>query len=274
MNLNFIKKLNICSLRNPKIIKIKDKYIIIGSSVYEKNNDKIKYILYYYILNDTLEIFKDKKILNIDQKINNINISLWLRDIYYDNNYYYLNIEYKKNDTNKFTQNNILYKTINFETFIKIKEYNNFNFLLFKEIDNTLIQAELFYDEDNCNFIWGKYLFKFNKNGDLYYPKFDKNIDYFNDKGHLIHNIIPEKGCYKILLSIRKKYNEYYKYDIYVSYTNNFVDFYNTMKINFDYEIDFIAYPCYLKINNKEYLICNQNDFGKNSKLLLFRFDY
>ena len=67
-----------------------------------------------------------------------MNISCWIRDIYYEYKYYYLLIEFKKNHNNEyFTSDNYYLKTNNFNKFEIHKKYN-IQDLLFKELDNNL----------------------------------------------------------------------------------------------------------------------------------------
>ena len=136
------------------------------------------------------------------------------------------------------------------------------------EYSNNLFMSKLEKGNDQ----WGKYLFEFKVNEKIIKPKFDKYINYNKDNGHLLHNIYfdYENENYKIIFSILDKKNEY---TIYESNTSDFINFDNTLPINFQNFNDskWFSFPS-LIINNNQYLLfLNQDDYGKESEPLLFR---
>lgn len=284
---NFIlsKELDINGLRSPKIISFNEKIILLGSKIYNSHNSILKYLIYFYILNDNFNVettnhyFLDFNFIN-QNYFSDLSISSWVRNIYTIDNYVYLNIEFKNNIDNKyFIHENYLIKTFDFKNFTVIKKYDQTGFVFFEYNDN-IISSSIIVDNQ---YIWGKYLFNFiNKNID-YKPIFDKIIDYKNDDGHvansLFYDIKTQK--YMMLFSIRKKidnYNNYtnnqsFIYNIYISQTDNFIEYYNTSEIIFNKinnNSEFLSYPWFFVYKNKNYIITNQDDFGKEKKILLF----
>ena len=100
----------------------------------------------------------------------------------------------------------------------------------------------------------------------------------------MLHNIIFDTNINKhiFIFSIRHKIENYinksnnydYIYKLYKSETIDFINFYKTEELKTNHkelDIDFLSYPYYFTFNNEKYLICNQDEFGKSKKLLLFK---
>jgi hypothetical protein len=277
---NFFKKIPINGLRNPRIIKFQENLILIGSHVYTQKNSIKKYVLMSYLLDKRMNIIDNsKKILNFknieESYLDDINTSIWLRDLYFKDNEYYLLVEFKKNIKNKyFIHDNYLLCTKNFNNFLLKKKLTTKNFLfsIYKNINFT---SNIKNTDD---FNWGIYLFEFIFNNKKYIPKFDNCVDYKNDKGHALHNINKlESGKYKILFSIRNQISLdklKFKYKIYTAETKDFVNFYNTKELqinNFKDRPNWYCYPSIFYNDKKEYIICNQDDFGKEKYPLIFK---
>ena len=86
--MKFKKYININGIRNPKIIEYNKNLILIGSKVYEEIENKKKYLLYNNLLTNNFEIIDNsEKLLNFEyiekDFDSNMNISCWIRDIYY-----------------------------------------------------------------------------------------------------------------------------------------------------------------------------------------------
>jgi len=275
----FNNKIELSGLRFIKIEKFGDKYICIGSKLYMENiiekSIVKKYILYSYFLNDNLEIINDTEnllnFINIDKKyLTDLYTSLWIRDVYIKDNNYFLLIDFNKNINNQsFESNNYLLKTNDFVSFNLIKKYNTKS-ILHKEINNHLFISKII-NNDKIN--WGKYLFEFEINNKIIKPKFDKYIDYENDNGHLLHNIeyniIDE--CYNFLFSILNNKKEY---KIYMSNTNDFINYYNTNEIEFNNlsnNSKWYCFPSLFNYYNKKFIIVNQDDFGIKLNPIIFR---
>jgi len=280
MNYDYIKKINIHGLRNPKLIQFGTKIIIIGSKEYCSLKDKKKYLLYSYLLDENINLLEGtENILNFenietDYKVN-INISSWIRDIYLKENKYYLLIEFKKNNDNEyFTSNHYLLKTSNFLNFEIEKKYNIEN-IFFKDYNNNYFISKI----EKTNHIWGKYLFEFIINDSIIIPIFDNIVDYDNDYGHILHNLeyIENLQKYYIIFSIRhhsldEENNFYYK--IYEAFSNDLINYYDTKELElFMYKqvtSNWFCYPWKFYFNNNEYIVCNQDDYGKNKEPILF----
>ena len=106
-------------------------------------------------------------------------------------------------------------------------------------------------------------------------PQFDKIVNYDTDYGHILHNIIFDNK-YIFIFSIRHKVEGYnnYIYRLYKAETKDFENFYNTEEIKTnhkDYDINFLSYPYYFKFKNENFIICNQDEFGKSKNLVLFK---
>ena len=170
---------------------------------------------------------------------------------------------------------------------VKIEECELQNYLFSKIKHNICFASKIEIDEERPNYYWGKYLFNFfNKNTNCFYkPIFDKIVDYKKDKGHLVHYIEELNTTniymdtlnikYFIIFSIRHKYEdkqtEYY-YKIYLSYTNDFKNFYDTSEIEIQNNITNSKWYCYpeiFKLDNKYFVLLNQDDFGKEKETLV-----
>jgi len=276
----YYKNININSLRNPKIIEFNKNLIIIGSKIYEEIAEKKKYLLYSYLINENFEIIENSEnILNFENIINNykenIDISCWLRDIYYENNNFFLLTEFKNNHDNKFfISNHYLLKTDNFLKFEIYKTYD-IQDLFFKDYNNNYFISKI----ENTDHIWGKYFFEFIINGIKIKPIFDNIVDYNNDYGHLLHKFEYNKNNnnYYIIFSIRhysdvEKNNFYYK--IYEAYSNDLIYFYNTKELNLELNdninTEWLCYPWKFNFNNNDYIVCNQDDFGKYKNPVIY----
>lgn len=281
---NFYKEVQLDKIRNVKITRFNDYYIMIGSKVYREKNGKKKYLLYSYLTDDNFDIIeKSENILNFENIMvdyqDNIDISCWIRDIYSKNDKYYLLVEFKKNNDEKyFTSEYYLLETTNFSKYEVTKKYDTCvsNIFLFKEYNENLFISII----ENTHHIWGKYLFEFIINGNKVTPTFDKTVDYKKDYGHLLHHLSYDEinNQYYVIFSIRhysdsEKNNFYYK--IYESYSNDLVNYYNTneiiFKMNETINSKWFCYPFKFVNENEEYIICNQDDYGKYSKLILLK---
>lgn len=277
---NFVKEININSLRNPKIINYKKNLILIGSKIYQENENKKKYLLFSYILDENFNLINDtEKILNFENIEKNstkdINISCWIRDIYNEDEYYYLLVEFKQNHNNEyFTSNNYYLRTLDFNDFEIYKKYNMQD-LFFKEYENNLFISKII----NTEHFWGSYFFEFIINNQKIRPIFDKFVKYEKNEGHLLHDLKKINNIYYILFSIRhfdknEKNNFYYK--IYEAESLDLINYTNTKELDLDIkDIDtkWLCYPWKFKINNNQYIIFNQDDFGKEKKPLLFKYE-
>ena len=262
-------------LRFIKIIEFNSNLICICSKLHiEKENIK-KYIIYSYLLDENFKILEDtEKILNFENidinYLDDLYISLWIRDLYKDNNNYYLLIDFNKNIDNKyFESNTYLLNTNDFINFTLVKKYEE-NDILHKEFNNNLFFSKIIKDDTNN---WGKYLFEFKIDNKLIQPQFNEFIDYETDIGHLLHNI--EYDCvnenYIVIFSIL---NNDKKYNIYYSKTNDFINYRDTKKIEIkcnNISTEFYCYPFMFKYFNKNFIVVNQDDYGKNTEPIILR---
>lgn len=277
---NFFKKIPINGLRNPRIIKFQDNFILIASKIYTQEKNIKKYVLVSHLLDKEMNVIDNsKKILNFKNidinYLSDIYTSIWLRDLYFKDNEYYLLVEFKKNIKNKyFIHDNYLLCTKNFNNFLLKKKLTTKNFLfsIYKNINFT---SNIKNTDD---FNWGIYLFEFIFNNKKYIPKFDNCVDYKNDKGHALHNISKlESGKYKILFSIRHQISSRelkFIYKIYTAETEDFVSFSNTKELqinDFTNSPKWYCYPSIFNNNNNEYIICNQDDYGKEKYPLILK---
>ena len=278
-NYKYLKEVNI-NLRNPKVIEFNNNIIVIGSKVYDEIENKKKYLLYSYLLNENFNIIEnsenilDFKNIIYDYK-DNIDISCWLRDIYIlnsNNDNYYLLVEFKTNNDNKFFKSkHYLLQTNNFINFKINKEYQIEDFF-YKDFNNIYFTAKI----ENTDHIWGKYLFNFIIDNKNIQPIFDNIIDYTKDYGHVLHNLeyIKEHNLYYVIISIRhysdKEYNNFY-YKIYEAYSKDLINYFNTKEINLETNNNskWYCYPWKFNFNNKTYIICNQDDYGKEKNLII-----
>jgi hypothetical protein len=80
---------------------------------------------------------------------------------------------------------------------------------------------------------------------------------------------------YIIIFSIRHKCEDNptnYYYKIYLSYTTDFKNFYDTREIEIQNNITTSKWYCYPEIfkeNNKYFVLLNQDDFGKEKETLI-----
>jgi hypothetical protein len=280
MNFNFKKEISINGIRNPKCIEYDNKIIIIGSKVYYENDKIKKYLLYKYFLDENFNIINNSEnVLNFSNiqfdYFDNTNISSWIRDLYIDNNEYKLLIELKKNNDNKFFSSvHYILKTTDFIKFDIVNKYE-ISDLFFKYYNNNYFISKI----ENNDHIWGKYLFEFIINGEKIIPSFDKIINYEKDYGHILHHLKYDENTklYYIIFSIRyysdKEENNFY-YKIYEAYSKDLINYYDTKEINLiindEIKSKWFCYPFKFKFRNNEYLILNQDDFGKNKFPLLF----
>lgn len=279
---NFHKYIKINCLRNPKAIQYKDKLILIGSKIYDEEENKKKYLLYSYLLDNEFNIIENtENILNFKNIIKeykiDINISCWIRDIYYKIDDYYLLVEFKKNNNNEyFTSIHYCLKTNNFYNFEIFKKYDIQDFF-FKDYNNNLFISKI----ENTNHIWGKYLFEFVINNKKIIPTFDNIVNYQTDFGHAFHHINYNKltKLYYIIFSIRhlkKNEQNIFYYKLYEAESLDLIYYFNTkeLELNIDsIDTEWICYPWKFQFNNIDYIICNQDDFGKEKKLLLFKYE-
>jgi len=238
----YYKEVQLSGIRNVKITRFNDCYIMIGSKVYHEKNGKKKYLLYSYQTDNEFDIIENSEnILNFESIVTdykeNIDISCWVRDVYSKNDKYYLLVDFKKNNDEKyFTSEYYLLETTDFFKYEVTKKYDlgiN-NLFLFKEYNDNFFISII----ENTHHIWGKYLFEFVINGIKITPKFDKNVDYKKDYGHVLHylNYNNITNQFSIIFSIRhcsdNESNNFY-YKIYESFSNDLINYYNTNEIIF-----------------------------------------
>ena len=277
----FYKNIPVNGLRNPRIINFQENFILLGSSLYKQENKVKKYVLVSYLLDNQFNVINNTKNIldfkNIDEiYLDDIYTSIWLRDLYHKNNQYYLLVEFKKNIENKhLCPITKLCITNDFKFFDVIKDYPYDN-LIFKDYNNIIFSSKLYDFEWKS---WGVYLFEFiNCKNEKYTPKFDINMNSKLDNGHLLHYITRyNDNKYKIIFSIRKQLNENelnFKYQIYTAETKDFINFYNTKEIqinDFKDSPKWYSYPSIFYKDKKEYIICNQDDFGKETNPLILK---
>lgn len=284
MKFTTIKNLNII-LRYPRLFTFNNKNYIIGGSVFNQKDNIKQYCSTIYEIDENFNIIIDsKKYLNIsDLDMNNINNSLWVRDINIDNknNTIFFNVEFKKNINNEyFEHENYLISTYDLSNFNIIKKYDTTDFI-FKIIDNNIfLMSKIEKDEEFLDFFWGKYLFEFNIDNKKCIPQFDNIINYQKDKGHLLHNVIKlnKDGTYLILFTIRHLINNDpdFIYKVYSAKTIDFIHFYETKEVIIENNINdtrWYSYPSLFEVNNKFYAVSNQNEFGKSKDVLLYSVD-
>ena len=275
MEIIILKELN-KNIKFPKIIKFNNNYFIFGIKNIIINNLS-KFNIFYTIYDKSFNFIKE---YDIDYKFEKSTL-IW--DIIDEQNNYIFLIEQKSIDLKIHSTNFYKYYVLkeNIESFKveKIENINLENHLISKIKNNIYFTSKITIDEERPDYYWGKYLFLF-YNKIPYQPNFDSIVDYSKDKGHLLHFIKEiEKDKYFIIFSIRHKEEntiDIYFYKIYSSYTNNFTDFYNTKKIIFNNIITNSKWYCYpecFEENNEIFILINQDDFGKNKKTLLGKFN-
>ena len=278
------KEIDITGLRYPKILDYNNTMLLFGSKIYKAENNVSKYLINKMILDSDFNVISESNVIDLSNIIKsyyeNIYLSSWVRNIYVKDNIYFLNIEIKINNNNmNFTHTNYLIKTDDIKVFTIEKKYD-INDFIFIENNNNLFCSKITSLSEN---FWGKYLFNFNINNLTIVPQFDKIVNYNDDYGHLIHNIYYDTVTNKYILffSIRHKLNDYtnysnnmnFIYKIYVAYTEDFINYHDTQEIKKDnINSYFVSYPHMFEYNDINYIVCNQDDFGKQKKLLLFRY--
>lgn len=275
----FHKRLNLRGCRNPKIIEFNDNTLVmISSKQFKREQNKLKYLLYKDVLDSNMELKEGcSKLLDLESIIKDykidINISVWLRNLYFEKGFYNMIIEIKKNIDNQYFKNeNLLIRTTDFETFVMENIFPFQDCFLFKTIGDVTLLSTI---EKSGDFIWGKYLFNFQKQNKTFIPSFDKYVDYFLDKGHLLHGVEWDKNreSYSILFSIRNETEPgRHIYNIYTAETRDFENFKNTIKIKLKgFNQGWFCYPWKFELKGRKFLVCNQDDFGKDKEPLIFK---
>lgn len=280
------KSIDIIGLRYPKIFEFQNKLYLIGSKKYKQEKDITKYGIYLLELNTQFDLKNDGHFIELNdyKYLDDITLSSWIRDIYIKDDTIYIHIEIKQNiNNNTFYDNNYLVKTTDLIHFSIVHKYDITDFF-FKELTHNnskyIFTSKIEKDKLDKDYFWGIYLFQFIKDNKIIRPTFDCIVDYSKDKGHLLHNIEYNEinNNYTILFSIRhKKLNENnFYYTIYTADSNDLINYYNTTEVIFNtnsniLNSEWFSYPHKFNYNNNEYIICNQDDFGKNSKLVLFK---
>jgi hypothetical protein len=271
MTFTYHCNINISGIRNCKLLLFNNNFILIGSMVYKTTDNIKKYLLNSFILNTNFELLLNAQNILDFTKIEtdyfeDIYISSWIRDFYNINYEYYMLIEIKKNiNNNYFESTHYLLTTMDFINFNILKKYDVKDFL-FKDYNNILFTSKI---ENNDKFIWGTYLFSFIIKNKCIIPSFDSIVDYKNDCGHVLHNIeVKNKSNkYKIFFSIRHRIiNNDYQYKIYTAKSNNLINFTNVQELNIELQnlnTQWLCYPFKFKFNDVQYIICNQDDYGK-----------
>lgn len=199
--------------------------------------------------------------------------------------YYHYYIE--KISINTINTNKAYFHIINIEK-LELENHlifnHNFNI---NKTNKIILSSEITKDEDRPDYYWGKYLFTFyfSSLDNKIIPQFDKIVNYQKDKGHIIHSILDSGNYYWILFSIRHVINNNndiisinndnntkYYYQIYESTTTDFKTFKNTKKVNIINNISnskWYCYPNVINIDDKYYVLINQDDFGKEKDTLI-----
>lgn len=289
MYINIIKKINNNKFSN--IIEFNNYYYIFGIKTKNIENNINKFIIFYEKYNLDF-IFLEKNNINY---IFNESTLIW--NISENNEYFIFLIEQKSIDLKHHTTifyNYFILKN-NLEKFIvnNIEKIELENYLISKIFNNNILGSKIEIDEERPDYYWGKYLFHFKDQNNIFYtPVFDNIIDYNLDKGHLLHYIEENKNInshiwdfnndgdiiYKkffIIFSIRHKCLnnsvEYY-YKIYSSFSEDLKYFYDTKEIIIENNITYSEWYCYPEIfkkKDKYYVLLNQDDYGKYKESLL-----
>ena len=280
MKIQFHKELNMNGLRLPKILTdYNNKNYILGSLKYDNIRNKIKYLINCYELDNNFNLTYEKPIILdlsfIDNNyFNDINISSWIRDIYIENNNIYLLIELKYNKNENFYSKFFKLLTNDFLDFKLNKEYNlSKNDFLFLDYKNNIFKSII---TNTDVYRWGQYIFNFIINNNEITPNFDKFINNNSYQGQVLHSIYSysDEPFDRLILSIRHKTKDYFEYKIYTSTTTDYINYFNTEEIIIDNkpcDIEWLCYPFRFNFNNQYYLICNVNDFGKNTNPIIFK---
>jgi hypothetical protein len=275
MEVIILKDLN-KNIKFPKIIKINDYYLIFGIKNTVMQN-LTKFNIFYTIYDKSFSFIRDCDIEYNFEK------STLIWEILEEPLYYIFLIEQKSIDLKKHSTQFYKYYVLkeNVERFQveKIECIALENHLISKIKNNIYFTSKISIDEERPDYYWGKYLFLF-YNNNHYQPTFDSMVDYSKDKGHLLHFIKEiNKDKTLIVFSIRHKEEnkkDSYIYKIYSSYTEDFINFYNTKEIKFYNNITDSKWYCYpecFEENGELFVLINQDDFGKNKKTLLGKFN-
>jgi len=280
--IKIIKRIN--NIKFPKIIEHNDNFYVFGIVSKNVENDINKFVLFYEKYTPEFSFIEKKEL----DYISNHSCLIW--DISKTNDEYIFLFEEKsidkKRHSNKYYKYFVKNEDLELFKIHKIEKIDLENYLFSKIKHDIYFSSKIEIDQERPDYYWGKYLFYFqNQNKQLYRPEFDKIVNYQNDKGHLLHyieelfitnyyNDIIRK-TYLVIFSIRHKNEENpinYYYKIYISYTDNFKNFYNTNEIEIENNVTNSKWYCYPEIfkqNNKHYILLNQDDFGKEKETLL-----
>jgi len=280
MKISYIKNININGLRFPKILtNYNNKNYIFGSLNYNNDKFKIKYLINMYEFDDEFNIVENSvNIINlkfIDKNyFSDINISSWIRDVGFIDEKIYLLIELKYNENENLSSKFYKLTTLNFINFEIYTKYNlGETDLLWLDYNNNIFKSSITKTDI---FKWGQYEFNFIINNKNINPIFDKFIENNKLQGQIIHNIysLYEEDFDRVIYSIRHKTLKYFEYKIYTAITADYKYFLHSEEINIEHKpeiIDWLCYPFRFKFNEEYYLICNNNDFGKNTYPSLFK---
>lgn len=283
----YVKHVECIGVKYCKIFTFKDTNYLVGSKKYDQKCDITKYGLFLIELDEELNVLKEMGFIELlDYKyLDDITLSAGIRDININDNILYFNIEIKQNVNNKtWYCNNTLFSTTNLIDFKMVKKYNVTDFLT-KEFtyknDHYLCSSKIEQDRDNPEFFWGIYLFNIIKNDNSIRPHFDAIVDYNKDKGHLIHNMVYNSllCTYTMYFSIRHMVDKSidssgFMYKLYQATTKDLIHYYDTEEIIFinkDLTCKWYSYPHYFTYKDEEYIVCNQDDYGKNKLPVIFK---
>lgn len=273
MNFEAIKTLDVL-LRVPRLFSLKNKRYILGSSLINSEGSKKQYWTTIYELDEDWNIKQEsKRLLNFFPR-HDINHSTWVRNINHEQDRIYFNLELKINENNEgFYHENYLISTSDLVIFNVEKKYDTRDFL-FCTLENDTVSIISKIEKDG-DFIWGKYLFEFIIHNKKINPQFDSIIDYEKDKGHVLHNVILfTNNVYIVLITIRHLISgNDFIYKVYSAKTKDFIQFYETRPVeikNNKSDTKWYSYPSFFKFGDKFYGVSNQDDFGKEKKVLLF----
>jgi hypothetical protein len=275
-------------LRCPRLFLFKGETFLIGSEKINSSDDNtiLQYWSCIYKLDNNFDILPDFKYkINIPLPFVNIedtSISCWTRDVNVKNDKVFFNVELKKNIGNQsFKHDNYLFCTDNFIDYVNAKSYTDFdNYFLFKDI--TINEKELLFlsymsaDEEFPNFCWGKYLFEIRINNEIIRPQFDNCVNYSLDKGHVLHGLLNlDNNEYLFFFTIRHLINNApeFIYKMYSAKTKDFTNFYETKEVSCINDVNdaqWYSYPSLFLQDNNFYAVTNQDEFGKNKKIMLF----
>lgn len=290
MNIKIIKKLFKNKLN--KYFYLNNKHYIFGAKII-KNGNLTYFRPIIYTINDEYKIINEK-LIEFDYSFLT---SYFIRQVTEHKNDIQLIVESRTMHINEQSVINFdikIKKNLDEITIDSISKLNTFdNYYNIYNYNNNILSSKLEIDEERPDYYWGKYLFAFqNENKEFYRPTFDNIVDYTKDKGHLLHFIEESKhinklkwdfdndgNCvynkYLIIFSIRHKYEKEptkYYYKIYSAYSDDLKYFYNTKEIKVENPITESMWYCYpeiFKINNKYYILLNQDDFGQEKESLL-----